>query len=199
MRQITRRIAEAFRQGRSLRIDNTITDGRTIRLFGNLIAEYRTDYDNRTLNGLWITLAGWRTRTTMERLNGLPGVSINQRSHQLYLNGIAWDGNWIHVATAQPQDYAVVLDSNDDSYDEDFDVTSVWTKERYSKPINAVAESTTSTDIDELESTLNNEGIDTKRMESDTQGKYLVHYFLVVKPKDYDRATSLLNQTKVAI
>ena len=196
MRQITQRISTAFRNGRSLRIDNTYTDGVAIWLFGNKIAEYRSDYNNEPLNGLWITSAGWRTNTTKERLNGLPGVNITQRNHQWYLNGVAWDGNWIHVASAQPQDYAVALDSNDESYDDEFDVTSVWTKEKYSKPIYAVAETTNVAELDNIEGTLTDNGIATKRMESDTQGKYLVHHFVVVKPKDYDNAISIINQLK---
>jgi len=65
MRKITREISTAFLDSRSLYRDNTTTDGSEIRLFGNLIAYWDTDFT------VAITLAGWNTATTRERLNGL--------------------------------------------------------------------------------------------------------------------------------
>jgi hypothetical protein len=64
MRKITREIAEAFIDGRSLRIDNSETDGMSLWLHGNLIA--RKDGEC-----IVMTLAGWPTPTTRERLNGV--------------------------------------------------------------------------------------------------------------------------------
>lgn len=43
-------------------------------------------------NSIQVTNAGWFTATTKERLNGLPGVSVNQRKGVWYLNGEEWDG-----------------------------------------------------------------------------------------------------------
>tara|TARA_B100001013_G_C24557347_1_gene421118 strand:+ start:548 stop:910 length:363 start_codon:yes stop_codon:yes gene_type:complete len=65
MRKITREIVTAFLDSRCLRKDNTTTDGSEIRLFGNLIAYWDT---NSTVA---VTLAGWNSTTTRERLNGL--------------------------------------------------------------------------------------------------------------------------------
>jgi hypothetical protein len=62
-----------------------------LKLHGNKIAA-RLD-DGR----MWISNAGWRSNTTKERLNGLPGVNIYQRNWEWFLNGTAWDGNPIYI------------------------------------------------------------------------------------------------------
>ena len=111
MRKITRLAARAFIEGRRFRRDNTFVtvseyhikfDGMTkeeilailerysttvhsqrMWLHGNLIAENTSD------KGLRITLAGWPTTTTRERLNGLltelgKREGIWQRNHEQY-------------------------------------------------------------------------------------------------------------------
>lgn len=55
-------------------------------LHGNCIAIL----DNQ--NKLYITNAGWQSKTTKERLNALKSVSIYQKNWQWYLNGRLWDG-----------------------------------------------------------------------------------------------------------
>ena len=62
-----------------------------LKLFGNKIAAIEAD------GRLWISNAGWDTKTTKERLNGLPGVSIQQKKGEWYLNGNQWDGNPTYV------------------------------------------------------------------------------------------------------
>jgi hypothetical protein len=62
-----------------------------LKLFGNKIAAIESD------GRLWISNAGWDTKTTKERLNGLPGVSIQQKKGEWYLNGNQWDGNPTYV------------------------------------------------------------------------------------------------------
>ena len=64
MRKITQKIATAFINGESLKIKNTETDGQSVWLHGNEIAR-------KTDNGLEVTLAGWNTVTTRERVNGI--------------------------------------------------------------------------------------------------------------------------------
>tara|TARA_R100001015_G_C4590814_1_gene146315 strand:+ start:443 stop:742 length:300 start_codon:yes stop_codon:yes gene_type:complete len=59
-------------------------------LHGNLIA-----YSNET--GIYISNAGYKTNTTKERLNGLTGVHIEQKDFVWYLNGEAWNGDWIRI------------------------------------------------------------------------------------------------------
>ena len=182
MRLITKRICEAFRVGVSLRIDNSYTDGTSLFLFGNKIAEYRN-------NGLWITNAGWQSRTTMERLNGIAGVMVIQRNHQWYLNGEAWDGNWIHVSSMRQE--VMPSESNEDEY-VDFDMTFEWiSREGYSKPCYAVFHTTNQSELDPVEKALNDNGIKTRRAESDTNGVYKINYFIVVLPTDYKKSLSL--------
>ena len=61
-----------------------------LKLHGNPIAG--KDYD-----GTWITDAGWPTRTTFERLNGLNDVRVNTKKGQVYLNGEEWDGKKVYI------------------------------------------------------------------------------------------------------
>ena len=46
---------------------------------------------------LHITSAGWQTNTTKERLNGIPGVRIQQRNWTWYLNDKKWNGEWTKI------------------------------------------------------------------------------------------------------
>lgn len=78
MRQITRDMLKAFMERRTWQRDNTCVAGDRIYLHGNLIAERRE-------SGLWITLAGWPTRTTRDRLNALPGVNVYQRGGRSFI------------------------------------------------------------------------------------------------------------------
>ena len=57
-------VAMAFATGRRASEANTMTDGTAFFLHGNKIAERRADH-------LWISLAGWNTPTTRERLNAV--------------------------------------------------------------------------------------------------------------------------------
>ena len=66
MRKVTRNIVEAWARGESLTSGNTSTDGETIWLHGNAIVWKTIDSDVIAL-----TLAGWPTVTTRERLNGV--------------------------------------------------------------------------------------------------------------------------------
>lgn len=95
MRKITQDAIRAFRNGFKFKRDNTevriLDNSRQLRLHGNVIAEYVAD------GGLWISSGGWQTNTTKERLNGLPNVSIHQKDFQWFLNGNAWNGEWILI------------------------------------------------------------------------------------------------------
>ena len=82
MRKITAKIAKAFLAGDSLKIKNTETDGQSVWLHGNEIAR-------RTAFGLEVSLAGWPTVTTRERVNGIlyaaqTRMVIVQRDHEQY-------------------------------------------------------------------------------------------------------------------
>lgn len=96
MRKVTQQIANAFEQGNKLAVGNTMTDGNAVYLHGNKIAE-------RTDDGIIMTLAGWNTVTTRERLNGIAQVlgldaSFTQKDFEPYLKGYRIrDDDWHHV------------------------------------------------------------------------------------------------------
>ena len=88
MRKITREIVAAFMNREEKRIGNSHTRGEFLYLHDNPIACLNAD------GTIEVTTAGWNTPTTRERLNGLPGIRVNVKQGQLYLNGFRWDGNW---------------------------------------------------------------------------------------------------------
>lgn len=90
MRKVTAITTTAFLRRKKAKEGNTYSDGNTLYLHGNKIAEHRVD-------GIYITDAGWPTATTKERLNGLPGVHIYQKDFQWYLNNNIWDGKWVKI------------------------------------------------------------------------------------------------------
>lgn len=184
MRQITQKIVHAFEGRYELRIDNSRTDGTSLWLFGNKIAEWRE-------GGLWISNGGWNSRTTKERLNGLTGVRIQQVRGTWYVNGRDWDGGWInvynftHAITSQPEPEQVADEP-------EFDLTSEWMEAGYSRPQYSIYHTLIRRDVEPVEAMLNGEGIPTRRMESDTDGMYQPNYFVVVRPEDVVRASSIL-------
>ena len=183
MRQITRKVCNAFQNRQSFKSGNSRTDGRSMWLHDNKIAEWRDD-------GLWITNAGWNSNTTKERLNGLIGVRIHQSNWTWYLNGVAWDGEWINVArmSHEQNSFVEVVEAVDE-----FDITSEWLpKERYSRPIYSVFHTLKKSELAEVESKLNAEGIKSRRMESDTDGEYKPNYFVVVRAEDHEKSLTII-------
>jgi hypothetical protein len=97
MRQVTKKIKEAFEQGKSLKIDHTETDGQTVWLYGNAIVK-------RDPDGLvrW-SLAGWNTPTTRERVNGIANAGVCQFKFEPVLNGEVIDSSdWFASNTKLP-------------------------------------------------------------------------------------------------
>lgn len=64
MRKETQKVVGAFLRREAANGARTWTDGRTLELHGNAIAWWSSE-------GLHMTLAGWGTTTTRERLNGI--------------------------------------------------------------------------------------------------------------------------------
>jgi hypothetical protein len=187
MRKITRDIVNAFQNSRSLTIGNSRTNGESLWLFGNKIAEIRRD-------GLWITNAGWNSSTTKERLNGLSSVHIIQRRGKWYLNEVEWDGSWVHVDSFSRGVDVSIPEEN--VQEPEFDLTSEWIRsEGYSKPIYAVFHTIMEVSLEPVEAMLNVSGIPTRRMESDTEGVYRPNFFLVVRPEDVDNAVRILSES----
>jgi|TARA_R100000479_G_C6388864_1_gene204215 hypothetical protein len=79
MRKITAKIKQAFDRRESKTINNTRTDGTTVWLHGNAIVKREDD-------GVYVTLAGWNTPTTRERVNGITNIGFHQKNFEAYIN-----------------------------------------------------------------------------------------------------------------
>lgn len=187
MRQITEKIVSAFERRVALKVNNTRTDGTSIWLHNNKIAEWYND-------GLWISNAGWDSRTTKERLNGLTGVRIHSHRGTLYLNGNAWDGGWVNVGMFSnywgSTEAARVVEEVEAEVV--FDITSEWMSAGYSKPVYAIYHTNAQTDLDAIELKLHSLAIPSRRMESDTTGIYKPNYFVVVRPEDFNNSLIII-------
>lgn len=73
MRKVTKTVVAAFLAGKPAKVGDTSTDGKTLTLHGNAIA-WKEDEGFITM-----TMAGWPTVTTRERLNGVCQLAINKR------------------------------------------------------------------------------------------------------------------------
>jgi hypothetical protein len=97
MKVITEKSVQAFMNAKRFKRDNTevvvLPNVTILKLFGNEIA-YRYNDPERTLS---VTNCGWFSKTTKERLNGIPQVSIRQTKGLWYLNGNYWDGKLTDV------------------------------------------------------------------------------------------------------
>lgn len=96
MRKGTKKIQELFMNRIPGKVANSVvtidTDGTAVMLLhGSKIAKLDA------ADKLYVTLAGYNTPTTRDRLNSLPGLSVHTAKGTAYLNGVAWDGSWILV------------------------------------------------------------------------------------------------------
>lgn len=81
MRKVTEEIKQAFERRKSLKVGNTRTDGTSVYLHGNEIVR-------RDISGVvFATLAGYNTRTTRERVNGITGMGFHQVGFVACLDG----------------------------------------------------------------------------------------------------------------
>lgn len=94
-------IAEKFNEGKAGKQGVNLSTGNKLFYHNNLIAEWRPD-------GLYISNGGYTTysrngteipgsKTTKNKLNALPGVSLHQHKCKWILNGKEWDGSWIKI------------------------------------------------------------------------------------------------------
>ena len=97
MRKITRESVMAFMEAKPFKKDNmtieVLPNVTIMSLFGNRIA-YRYNDPDRTLS---ITTCGWKSATTKERLNAIPGVYIRQIKGKWLLNDVEWEGGLTDV------------------------------------------------------------------------------------------------------
>jgi hypothetical protein len=83
MRKVTEQITRAFLNRQKRSVGNSMTDGVTLFLHGNAIAKKR-DFQEEWI---WITLAGWPTPTTRERLTGLLKATICEKARVFQRDG----------------------------------------------------------------------------------------------------------------
>ena len=84
MRKITEQACGAFETGRTYCQSNTTVTEDAMLLGGHKIAF-------RENGKLFVSLCGYNTNTTRERLNGLTGVSVCSRNFTPYINGVEVD------------------------------------------------------------------------------------------------------------
>ena len=104
MRKVTEQTVHAFLDHKSKSVGNTTTDGATLFLHGNRIAWHGS---HNGAEGVFVTLAGWGTPTTRERLQGVlsvmghrsprldparPCLNIYQEKHGQYIGAHSMDG-----------------------------------------------------------------------------------------------------------
>lgn len=208
MKKVTQSITSAFVEGKPKKSPNTYTDGLSLWLFNNKIAEHRED-------GMYITNAGWKSRTTKERLNGLPNVSISQKKGEWYLNNNIWDGDWIKINSDAPP----LVDK--DKIKNVFDLSKSWIStdgwRGYEEPKYAVcgANDTGNWDdspcpsdvadreIKEAQLILKSQKIPTKKMTTQSSNVFCIRHYVVVPPHYIKQAKELLleqynvNETKL--
>ncbi len=94
-RKITNESVQAFLAGKKFRKGNMSVEFDSsfwkLKLHGNTIATIDP------LGVLSVSNAGWSSNTTRERLNGIPGVWVQQKNWIWYLNGVEWDGGWKRI------------------------------------------------------------------------------------------------------
>lgn len=79
----------AFRNKKVKKLSNTESTGSQLKLFNNVIAEWRNDQ-------IWITSAKWKTATTKSRLQTLR-ANLRVKKGDWFLNGVEWNGDWIQI------------------------------------------------------------------------------------------------------
>ena len=96
MRKITINSVNAFLlhknfNGGNARVE-TNNSHTVMYLFNNPIA-----YHNKENGKITVQNCGWFSNTTKERLNGIPGVDVQQKKHCWYLNGKRWNGKLVNL------------------------------------------------------------------------------------------------------
>ena len=96
MRNVTELTVSAFLNGRTASVSNTFTNGKELYLHGNKIAMFNSE------GKLEISLCGWNTVTTRERLNGIFEIGgyklrVSTKKGQAMINGIAINDDRYYV------------------------------------------------------------------------------------------------------
>ena len=93
MRKVTEQIRIAWRAGKSKSVGNTTTDGSSVWLHGNKIIKVED-------GEVFATFAGWHTRTTQDRLNGITDGHFHTHKFQPFFNDQRiHDDEWVFVGS----------------------------------------------------------------------------------------------------
>lgn len=194
-----RDVVQAFAAGKPLKGGNMETDGHTLALFGNVIA-FRPPKGY----GVCVTLSGWNTVTTRKCLSLLPGVSVWTDKGKPYINGIPVEDN--EVLTIRTEGYkrpngpagdiwllGRVYVPSDGWRGRDEPVYAVVgaidTGMRSDSPCPS---SVRRVEVEHVVRTLSSAGIPTKVTTGQTGNVFCTAYYVVVKPKDVQRAAELV-------
>jgi len=91
MRVVTKTIKAAFENGVSKTVQNTCTNGKSVFLHGNEIIK-------RENGKVMVSLCGWNTPTTRERINGITGAGIYTVKGNAMIDGNEIsDSGWYEV------------------------------------------------------------------------------------------------------
>ena len=82
-------VIDAFKNGYKMSAGNYFTDGHSLFLFGNKIAEH-------TPNGIRVTNAGWDTSTTNKTLYRI-APNLERKKGVMHMNGVPWNGDWTDI------------------------------------------------------------------------------------------------------
>lgn len=97
MKKISEESVAAFMNARKFKKGNmqveVLANVSVLKLHNNPIA-YKYNDPQGIIS---IQNCGWFSNTTKERLNAIPGVSINQKNWEWYLNGEKWDGKLVDL------------------------------------------------------------------------------------------------------
>ncbi len=87
MRKVTAQILKAFNEGKCKTVGNTFCTQDAVYLHGNKIVK-------RENGKVFISIRGWNTQVTRERLNAFTNKRVSTKNWQLMLDGQPWDGDW---------------------------------------------------------------------------------------------------------
>jgi hypothetical protein len=183
------KVIQSFLEGKKCKQGNGQTDGQSLFLFGNMIAQHRAD-------GLYVSNAGWPTRTTNKWLNMLTDVSVNMKRKEPYLNGEKWDGDFKRVNENQPP--ATYLNHAGEVFDMTCEYIRLDGWRGYSKPIYSIhCEPDTgqwddspfpnaASNLEAKISLLKRNKIPSRVVTLETSNVFCVNHFIVIPPKFYD-------------
>ena len=198
MKKVTEVTIQAFLSGQAKKVGNTFSDGKSYFLFNNKIAEHRED-------GLYISNAGWFSKTTKERLNGFPNVRIHQAKKKWYLNGNEWDGSFTKINDNPPP--AIDEEKVGSLFNESTTYVQTDGWRGYSQPTYAVCgandtgmwgdspcpSNVCESELNGAKNALKRDKIPSKVMTTETSNVFCAKRYLIVPPKYIEKAKEILN------